>query len=452
MADRSDGSEDFDLLSGLVAAARADGADAADALLMRGISLSQSCRHGETELLQREESLDLGLRVIVGAKQAVVSTTDLTAPALAEVSQRALAMARAVPDDPHCGLADPDQLCRQFPDLDTEDPVEPEQGQLGDRALTCEAAALAVEGITNSSGAGAEWTRDELVLVGSNGFAGRRVLTMHSFGVSVIAGEGLGMQSDYDMSSSVHDEDIEDPGIVGTRAGERSVKRLNPRKVATAQVPVVFDARVSASLVRYFAGAISGAAVARGTSFLKDRMGDKIFADGVRIIDDPARPRGLRSKAFDAEGLATSRRALIDDGVLTGWLLDLATAHQLGLASTGNASRGTSGPPSPAATNLYMEAGTQTPAALIGDIDQGFFVTETIGHGVNGVTGDYSMGAAGFWIEKGEIAYPVTELTIAANLVDMYRTLTPADDLEFRHAVNAPSLRVEGMTVAGEGG
>ncbi|MCZ6604794.1 MAG: TldD/PmbA family protein [Alphaproteobacteria bacterium] len=444
-----DGSEDLNILSDLVASARAKGADAADALLARGVSLAQTRRLGETELLEREEGQDLGLRVIVGHKQAIVSSTDLGRQALKDIADRAVAMAQAVPDDPYCGLADPGQLITDIPDLDAADPAEPTQTELEARAAACEEAALGVEGVTNSEGASAAWGSTEMALVASNGFAGTRLSTSHSVSAAVIAGEGLGMQVDYAFSSAVYGTDLEDAHDVGTRAGERAVGRLNPRKVPTAQVPVVYDRRIAGRLLGHFAGAISGPSVARGTSFLRDKMDAHVFADGIRIIDDPFRPRGLRSRPFDGEGVTPERRALIEDGVLTGWLLDLASARQLGLETTGNAARGTSAPPSPSPSNLYMEAGSQTVNALIADIDQGFFVTELIGHGVNLVTGDYSMGAGGFWIEKGEITYPVSELTIAGKLTDMFRHLTPADDLEFRYGTNVPTSRVDGMTVAG---
>ena len=449
MSETSQRQDDLAILAELVAAACSAGADAADALLVRGISVSQSQRLGEMEMLLREEGQDLGLRIIVGQKQAIVSSTDLGSQALSEITDRALAMAKAVPDDPYCGLAAADQLCREFAEIDAADPIEPDAQELAARAATAEDAAREVDGVSNSEGASASWGRSELTLVGSNGLAAQRVSTNHGVGVSVIAGAGLAMETDYAFTSAVYAEDLEDAAAVGKRAGERAVRRLNPRKVETAQVPVIFDRRVAGGLIGHLAGAISGPAVARGTSFLKDKMGEKIFAEGVHVIDDPFRPRGLRSKSFDAEGVTPQKRDIIDDGLLTGWLLDLASARQLGLETTGNASRGTSGPPGPSATNLYLQAGAVSVEALINDIAKGFFVTSLMGHGVNPVTGDYSHGASGFWIEDGAISFPVSELTIAGNLVDMYGHLTPADDLEFRYGTNAPTVRVETMTVAG---
>ena len=304
-------------------------------------------------------------------------------------------------------------------------------------------------GITNSEGADASWGRSRVVLAGSNGFRGTYAGSSHSVSVSVLASGADGMERDYDYSSAVYGTDLEDAAVVGRRAGERTVKRLGARKPATCKVPVVYDPRVASSLLGHFSGAICGPAVARQTSFLKDKLGQRIFPAGVGIIDDPHRRRGFRSKPFDAEGLPNARRALIEDGVLTSWILDLRSGRQLGLASTGHAVRGTSSPPSAAPTNLYLEPGTLSPTALIGEIKSGLYVTELIGMGVNGVTGDYSRGATGFWIENGELAYPVNEITIAGNLKDMFLHLTPADDLVFRASVNAPTLRVDGLTVAG---
>jgi PmbA protein len=430
--------------------ARKAGADAADAVLFDSASLSLSQRLGNPEKLEREESRDLGLRVLVGKRQAIVSTTDTSAAMLGELVSRAVAMARSVPEDPFCGLADPAELVRDYPtNLDICDSVEPSTDVLRERARKAEDAARAVKGITNSEGADSGWGRSAVTLVASNGFTGAYETSHHGLSVSVLAGEGTGMERDYDYVTAVHGADLEDGAVVGTRAGERAVRRLNPRKAATAKVPIIYDPRVASSLVGHLAGAINGAAITRGTSFLKDKLNQRIFGTDVSIIDDPHRPRGLRSKPFDGEGLANQRRALIDQGLLTGWVLDLRSARQLGLKSTGHASRGTSSPPSPSLTNLYMAAGKLSPKEMIGGVLNGFYVTELIGMGVNGVTGDYSRGAGGFWIEHGELAYPVSEVTIAGNLTDMFLNLTPASDLEFRHGTDAPTIRIDGMTVAG---
>ena len=439
----------LDLLDGLIAKAKAAGADAADALLAHSVALSHAQRLGELERLEREESHDLGLRVFVGRRQAIVSSTDNSPAALDELVDRALAMARSVPEDPHCGLADPAELSKAPPQLDICDDIEPAAETLIERAAACEDAARAVSGITNSEGAEAGWSLSRIALAASNGFAAGYAVSRHSLGVSVLAGEGLDMERDYEFSTQVYGADLEDPAEVGRKAAERTLRRLGARKGATGRVPLVFDPRVAGGLIGHLAGAINGVAVARGTSFLKDRLGERIFASGITIVDDPHRPRGLRSKPFDGEGVANGRLDVVADGRLTTWILDLASARQLGLETVGRAARSTSSPPGPATTNLYMEPGPLNPAELMADIKEGFYVTEMMGMGVNGVTGDYSQGATGFWIEKGVLAYPVSEVTVAGNLKDMYLALTPANDLVFRYATNAPTLRVEGMTVAG---
>jgi PmbA protein len=436
-------------LEDLIRAARHAGADAADALIVESISASVSYRMGELEDVERAESADLGLRVFVGQRVAFVSSTDLTKGALKELPERAVAMARLAPEDKFAGLAPKELLARDFPKLDIEDADEPSAETLIARAKDAEAAAMAVPGVTNSEGGGASFGRSAVTLATSEGFFGNYAGTSHGVGVSVLSGEGTGMERDYESASARHSSDLDSSADIGKRAGERAVKRLNPRRVKSQSVPVVFEPRVSAGLLGHFAGAISGASIARGVSFLKDFMGKAVFAPGISIIDDPHRVRGQRSKPFDGEGVKNRRRAIIEDGVLTTWLLDCASARQLGLTTTGHAARGTGGPPSPSTTNFYMEAGKLSPDELIADIREGLYLTELMGMGVNGVTGDYSRGAAGFWIENGKIAYPVSEITIASNLKDMFRNLTPANDLVFRYGTNAPTLRVEGMTIAG---
>ncbi|MEK9708342.1 MAG: metallopeptidase TldD-related protein, partial [Alphaproteobacteria bacterium] len=297
----------------------------------------------------------------------------------------------------------------------------------------------------------ASWGHTAVTLAATNGFAGQYARTDCGVGVSVIAGEGAGMEAEYDFAHAVYRADMEDAATVGTRAGERAVSRLGARRMPTAQVPVVYDPRVAGGLIGHMAGAITGPSIARGTSFLKNSLNTQIFADGITVVDDPHRPRGQRSKPFDAEGIANKRRNLIDNGVLTTWLLDLASARQLDLETTGHAGRGTSGPPSPGPTNLYLEPGKVSPEELIADIEVGFYITALMGMGVNGVTGDYSRGASGFWIEKGEITFPVSEMTVAGNLPDMFRALVPANNLEFRYGTNSPTVRIDGMTVAGGG-
>ena len=446
----ADKSSALDLASMLVERARHAGAEAAEVLIAESASLSVSWRLGKLEDVERSEGRDIGLRVFIGKRQATVSSTDTSQTALQPMIERAIAMARAAPEDPWCCLADKAQLARDWPDLDIEDKTPPLSAEeLAALAAEAEEAALAVKGVTNSGGASAGTARSTATLVTSAGFAGTYAGTSSSFSCSVLAGEGTAMERDYDYSSMRHKADLEKPADIGRRAGEKAVKRLNPRKVNSQAVPVVYDPRVSGGLVGHLAGAISGSAIARGTSFLKKAMGQRIFPESISIVDDPHMKRGLRSKPFDGEGVANKRMTLVEDGVLTTWLLDTATARQLGLESTGHAARGTGGPPSPSTTNLYMEAGCLTVKELIADIRVGLYITELIGMGVNGVTGDYSRGASGFWIENGEIAYPVSEITVAGNLKDMFLNLTPADDLEFRYGTNAPTIRVEGMTIAG---
>jgi PmbA protein len=437
-----------DLAERLVAAAHRAGADAADALAVRSVSLAVEVREGAVEESERSEGDDVGLRVFVGRRQAVVSSNDIKAD-VSQLAERAVAMARAAPEDPYSGLADPAQLARDIPDLDLLDPDLPAVALLEERAKRAERAGLAVAGVTKSGGASASAGIGGMVLVTSGGFRGAYLNSGQSVSMTAIAGNGTAMERDYDYSSALHGADLETPEKVGRSAGERTVERLNPRKVETKRVPVVFDRRVAGSLVSHLAGAINGSAVARKTSFLKDKLGERLFAPGISVIDDPRRKRGLRSRPFDAEGVATRRLAVVEAGVLKSWFLDSATARELELATTGHAQRGVSSTPSPGASNLHLSAGAVTPEALMADIAEGFYVTDLIGMGVNQVTGDYSRGASGFWIENGRRSYPVSEVTIAGNLLEMFRTLSPANDLEFRFGTNAPTLRVEGLTVGG---
>ena len=432
----------------LVAAARRAGADAADAIAERGVSQSVEVRDGTVEESERSEGDNMGLRVLVGRRQAVVSTNDLAGD-IDEFAARAVAMARVAPDDKFAGLADPALLMKTFPDLDLLDPNLPSVNALEETARAAEAAGRGVKGVTKSGGASASAGIGGMVLVTSTGFTGAYLGSRHGISMQAIAGEGTGMEQDYDFSSALHAADLAAPADIGRTAGERAVRRLNPRKVATKPVPVVFDPRIAGSLIGHLASAINGSAIARKTSFLKDRLGQQIFSSGIRVIDDPLRRRGLRSHPFDAEGVAGQRRALVDDGTLTSWILDSATARELGFQTTGHAQRGVSSTPSPGASNLHLEPGRASPAELIADIAEGLYVTDLIGMGANMVTGDYSRGASGFWIEHGELTYPVSEITIAGHLDDIFRSLTPANDLAFRFGINAPTVRIEGLTVAG---
>ncbi len=433
----------------LVKLARSAGADTADAVAVRSLALAIELRDGAVEETESAEGDDLGLRVLVGKRQAVVSTNDLAGD-LSVLAERAVAMARAAPEDDYAGLAEPDLLAHEFPDLDLIDPNMPGVGELEALARAAEEAALAVQGVTMSGGASASAGFGGMVLVTSTGFRGAFLGSNQGVSMTAIAGSGTGMERDYDYSAVRHAEDLESPEKIGRTAGMRAVERLNPRKVSTRKVPVIYDRRVAGTLVSHLAGAVNGSSVARKTTFLRDKMGQKLFADGIGIIDDPLRRRGPRSRPFDGEGVASRKLALIEDGVLRSWLLDCATARELKLATTGHAARGVSTVPSPSATNLHMTAGKLSPEELIADIKDGFYVTDLIGSGANMVTGDYSRGASGFWIENGKKTYAVSEVTIAGHLLDMFRALTPANDLEFRYGTNAPTLRLEGLTVAGQ--
>ena len=441
-------SDPADLLLDLLAKARAAGADASDAVLYSGESLSVARRLGKTEQVERSEGRDLGLRVFIGKRSAIVSSSAVDPAGFATLAERAVAMAKVVPEDPYSGLADT-WAVPEIVALDLEDSAAPDAEALIARAAAAEDAARAVPGITNSEGAEAGYGRSIGVLVTSAGFVGRSVRTSHSISASALAGTGTGMQRDYDYSGAVHMADLDDAVSIGRSAGEKAVRRLNPVRVKTGSYPVIYDPRVAGGLLGHLAGAINGAGVARGTSFLKDRMGERIFAAGIDVHDDPRRVRGLRSRIFDGEGTPTRARKFIDDGVLTSWFLDTRSARQLGLASTGHAARGTSSPPSPSPSNLYLAPGKMTPEELMADIKEGIYITELIGMGVNGVTGDYSRGAAGFMIRDGQLAEPVAEITVAGNLLAMFAAMTPANDLRFRRGTDAPSVRVEGLTIAG---
>ena len=438
------------LLTDLIAAAKKAGADTADAILADGESTTVTYRLGELEQLERSEGGDIGLRVLVGQKQAIVSSSDRSQQALEELVDRAVAMAKTVPDDEHVGLADPDQLVTGMPDLDMCDPDDLGTNALVEAAKTCEEAARAVDGITNSEGATASWGRSRVAIAASNGFQRAYESTGGSFSASVLAGDvETGMETDYDYTSAVYASDLRDAVDVGRTAGERTVRKLGARKIKSGKYPIIFEQRTARGLLNHFLGALRGNAKTRGTTFLKDRIDTAVFGSGITIVEEPHRARGLRSKPCDAEGLANSDHKLIDAGVLTTWVLDLRSARKLGLQSTGHASRGPSSPPAPSVTNVNLMPGTQTPEGLIKEIEQGVFVTDAFGQGVNGVTGDYSRGVAGFWIENGELTYPVNEITIAGNLKDMFPSLTPADDLDLSYGIDSPTVRIDGMSVAG---
>ncbi|NJR78165.1 TldD/PmbA family protein [Sphingomonas corticis] len=434
----------------IVRRATAAGADAADAVFAADAATEVSVRLGKLEDVGRSESEELGLRVFVGQRSASVSTTDLSPAALAALAERAVAMAREAPEDRWAGLAPQERLMHGAPPLlDLADAGEVSPEQLRAAAEEAEEAARAVPGVSNSEGGGASASASVWALATSHGFAGAYRTTGYGVSASVIAGTGAGMQRDYDFHSARHRDRLDAPADIGRRAGERAVARLDPGKVASGAMPVVFDPRVGAGLLGHLSGAIAGSAIARKTSFLLDALGTRVFAPGVCVRDDPHRPHGLRSRPFDGEGLPVSPVAIVEDGMLETWLLDSASARQLGLEPTGHAARGIGGAPGVTTSNLYMEAGKVPVATLIGDIARGVYVTELIGQGVNPVTGDYSRGASGFLIEDGEITGAIAEFTIAGNLIAMFGALTPANDLSFRYGINAPTLRIDGMTVAG---
>lgn len=430
----------------LVAAAKRAGADAADAVCVRGVSLSVDVRLGKVEETRRAEGDDFTLRVFVGRRTANVSANVLADPA--ELAERAVAMAKVAPEDRFAGLADSDRLAKDIPDLDLLDTTIPSSAELTEAALAAEDAMRGVPGVTNSSGASAAWSLGGLVLATSHGFAGSTLSSGFMISAAAIAGSGTGMERDYEYDSRIHRADLKDPAEIGRIAGERAVKRLNPRQMPSGRVTVVYDPRIASGLLGHLSGAVNGASIARKTSFLRERLGQQVFGASIRITDDPVRRRGLASRPFDGEGVAGAPLDVVDAGVLRTWFLDSATARELGLETNGRASRG-GGNPSPGSTNLTLMPGESTPEELIRSVGSGLYVTELIGHGASIVTGDYSRGAAGFAIENGEIAYPVSEITIAGNLADIFREITPASDLVYRRAVNAPTVAVAGLTVAG---
>lgn len=432
-----------------LALARAAGATAADAICVQSRDLSAGIRAGQPETIESAESTGIGLRVFVGEASASLSTSDFNRDALRQLAENAVAIARAAPADPFAALAPRERLATSIPDLDLADRAMPTMAELQQQARDCEEAGRRMPGITNSEGADASASHYAIALATSHGFAGSYAGTRHSLSLSLIAGAGDTMQRDYDYATTTHRDALPEAATLGRLAAERTLARLNPRKLPSQRATVYFEPRVGRSLLGAFASAISGQSIARGTSFLKGDLGKEIFSPAITITDDPLRPRGLGSRPFDGEGVAGERRDFIAHGVLTSWLLDTRSAAQLGLATTGHASRGLSGAPHPATTNLFIQPGTHTPEQLFAQLGDGFYVTETIGHGVNLITGDYSVGASGFWLTGGVRAYPVSEVTIAGNLREMFRAMIPANDLQFRYASNAPTLAVPGMTIAG---
>lgn len=436
----------------LIAAAVKAGADAADAVALSGASVSVDVRDGRLEHAERAEGTDLGLRVLIGRRQAVVSASDASGNSIGEMAERAVAMARAAPEDPYAGLADPSELSeiRDAAGLDLDDLSDaPDPAALEENARAAEAAALAVPGVTQPESATASYGRQTVHMAATNGFAGGYTRSYRALSCVAIAGEGTGMERDYDADSRTFQADLRSAEEIGRTAGERAVAHHGARRPKTGRYPVLYDERVSSSLIGHLLGAVNGAAVARGSSWLKDALGQQVLPEALSLIEDPHRPRTSGSRPFDGEGLPTRRRAIIENGVLTGWTLDLASARKLGLTSTANAARGPASTPSPANWNLELTPGTRTREELLREMGTGLLVTSMIGSTINPNTGDYSRGASGFWVENGEIAYPVNECTIAGSLPEMLRAIIPANDARPWLSRVVPSIMIPGMTLAG---
>lgn len=439
-----------DILAKTLDHAKALGADEAEAVFYEADGISVGVRLGKLETVERPAEKALGLRVYCGKKTTSLSTSDLSPGALKELAEKAVMIAKQSPDNPYAELAGKDLFAKEFKeDLEIFDKTSPEADALRDMALTAENAGLGVKGITNSEGGSAGWRKSKKTHLTSKGFEGENASSSFSCYTVLLAGEGTAMERDYEFSSTRFFEDLDKPEDIGGKAAERALKRLNPKKIKSQTIPIIFHNRTSSSLLNHFGGAINGKPVAKGTTFLSADLRKQVFSKNVQIIDDPTRKRGLSSRPFDGEGLKMERLDLVQDGVLKTWLLDIASANEMELSSNGRASRSLAGATNPSSSNLYMENGKRSLEEMMTDIGQGLLVTEMIGMGVNGVTGDYSRGATGFWFEKGEISFPVSEITIAGNLKDMFAQIEPASDLEFKQGTNAPSLLVPSMVVAG---
>ncbi|MFD2173059.1 TldD/PmbA family protein [Rhodobacter lacus] len=441
-----------ELTEALLKAAKTAGAEAADAMAVEGRAVSIDVRGGALEQAERSEGVEIGLRVLIGGRQACVAASDLSARTMADMAERAVAMAREAPEDPYAGLADPDQLARgwDIAAYELADPApEPEAVALEADARAAEAAALGVAGVAQVQSASASWSRRTLFMAATNGFAGGYARTSRSVSAVAISGEGAAMERDWAAESRIFQADLPSATEVGIRAGERAVARANPRPPKTGAYPVLIDERVASSVIGHLLSAINGMAIARGASWLRNALGEDVLPAGMSLIEDPFRPRISGSRPFDAEGLPTRRRAIVENGVLSGWTLDLATARKLGMESTGSASRGTGAPPSPTTGNVALTQGPLSRDALLAEMGTGLLITSFIGATINPTTGDYSRGANGFWVENGEIAWPVNECTIAGNLREMLRRITPANDARAHLSHVVPSLRIEGLTLAG---
>ncbi len=437
------------LIENLLSLALKAGADDAEVIIAKGQGQSAACRLGSIEAVERSEASDVGLTVYVGRKSASVSSSKTDKGSLKKMVERSISMANLAPENPFSGIASSDQIAKNWDEINMLDPYTPSPEKLIELAKETEHFARSVKGVTNSEGSEASWGKTDIGMISSNGFFGHLERSSHSLSVSVIAGKGSEMETDYDYTATAFSEDMRTPKEVGIRAGERAVSRLNSVKGKTGNYPIIFDSRVSRSIAGHLAQSINGSSVARGLSMFQDKMNLKILNSSINVIDNPNLFRGHGSVPFDGEGLVTKKRNLIKKGVLNGWLLDLASARQLNLDPTGNARRGIGGPASPGTSNFIIEPGHLTPKQLRKEIKEGLLITEFIGSSVNMITGDYSRGVSGFWIENGEITYPISEITIASNLKEMFLTMTAGNDLETSHSIIAPSLRIESMTVAG---
>ena len=430
--------------------AKKKGADQTDLMLVEGTGIQYIQRMGKLEKLERAETADLGIRLFQGQRQVMVSTSDLSSANIKNLIDRGLSTVQLVPEDKYCGLATSDQLVKDVPILKTVDPVEPTIALLQERAAACEEAALSVPKITNSEGVESTWSHTTMHFLASNGFSESYSNTRHALSIAVIARDGDGMERDYESNTVIFADDLNDPVTLGRKAALQAVQRLNPKRIGSQKKPVIFHPRVGSSFLAHLAAAINGASVNQGASFLKNKLGQQIFTKNITVIDNPNLNNGLGSRPFDAEGLACKNQAIIDQGVLTSWLLDLRSARQMGKNPTGHGVRDATSLPSAGISNFYMQTGQQTPDQLIKDVRQGLYVTELIGNGVNQITGDYSRGATGFWIEDGTLAYPVSEITIAGNLNDIFANLIVANDLQFDYRINTPTLMVESLMIAGQ--
>lgn len=439
------------LTDALLQAAKRAGADAADAIAVEGIATAIDIRAGALEQAERSEGVELGLRVLIGQRQACVSVSDTSDATIRAVAERAVAMAREAPNDPYAGLADPSQLAQNWDMAALElCDLTPEVSAavLESDARRAEAAAMAVAGISQVE-ASASQSRRQIHLAASNGFSGGYARSSRSVSAVAFTGSGTAMERDWSAEGRIHAVDLPSAESIGALAAARALERVGARKPKTGAYPVLYDERISSGLIGHLLGAINGSTIARGSGWLRDALGQQILPAGLSVIEDPLRPRISGSRAFDGEGLPTARRAIVENGVLTGWVLDLATGRKLGMPSTANAARGASSPPSPGTSNIDLTQGTKTRAELIADMGSGLLITSLIGSSINPTTGDYSRGASGFWVENGEITYAVNEVTIAGNLRDMLLRMTPANDARMHMSTRVPSLLVEGLTLAG---